>query len=201
MTINKKGGKHKHRKRQRDFGDRKNPKHIKFADYKNGEFYAIVQRCLGCKRFEVKIIDTKWGEGSNLVFNAPLRGSKKLRRFSKVQIEDMVKVEYDASIKSMRIVLPYQEWEKNYIENDYDDEGNCRIIKSTVGGFDFSEDAISTATTSGNSKSSDNSISIAQLTGIASSDEEEEEETPSQKSVDDRKKQRQKDLDEFIDAI
>jgi len=198
MTINKKGGKHKHMKRQRDTGEKRNPKHINFANYENGEFYAIVQRCLGSKRFEVKIIDTKWGEGSNLVFNAPLRGSRKLRRFGKVKVEDMVKVEYDASIKSMRIVLPYQEWEKNYIENDYDNDGNCRIIKSTLSGFDFSEDAVSAATSAKVGKR-DKSISIAQLTGIASSDEEDE--IPVQKSTEDRKAAKQRELDELIDGI
>jgi len=195
MTINKKGGKHKHRKRQRDTGDRKNPKHIQFADYENGEFYAIVQRCLGSKRFEVKIIDTKWGEGSNLVFNAPLRGSKKLRRFSKVQLEDLVKVEYDSSIKSMRIVLPYQEWEKNYINNDYDEHGNCRIVKNTIGGFDFSENVMSVEASANGKK--DNSISIAQLTGIASSDEE----MPVQNSKEYRKAVNQQELDKLIDEI
>ena len=111
MTINRKGGKHKHMKRIRNNGgeDRKNPKHIQFANNADGEYYAKVIKAYGNKRFEVEVVDTLW-DHKKRTHTASMRGSRKIRKFGRVTADKLVMITFDESIGYMNIHLVYQDW-------------------------------------------------------------------------------------------
>jgi len=46
-----------------------------------GEYYAIILKSLGSKRFDVKIVDRLWEKGKKRTHNASIRGSKKMNRY------------------------------------------------------------------------------------------------------------------------
>ena len=133
MTINKKGGKHKHLKRTRNNTgeDRKNPKNIERTNIEYSEYYAIVLKSLGNKRFEIRVVDTLWKEKKR-VFNASLRGSKKMRKFRPLlmrgaQNNRLVKIGYDESISLVDIIHVYQDWE-SYLQEEVNEDGERRFI-------------------------------------------------------------------------
>ena len=204
MTINRKGGKHKHMKRNRNVGeDRRNPKHIRKALSEMGEFYAKVIKPYGNKRFEVTIVDTTW-EQKNRTMTASLRGSKKMRKFDRVTTDKIVMVTYDDTIGYLDIAHVYKDWEVSYLKKDKVEEtGEFRIVldntvRDDVFSFDYSLQNTSVQT----KKDDPKSISIAELTGIASDDEYNEEEVNYQNvSYTKKSNKKKEDLDNFIDNI
>jgi hypothetical protein len=229
MTINKKGGKHKHLKRNRNNNpeDRKNPKHISRASVEIGEYYAVILKSLGSKRFDIKIVDRLWETGKKRTYNASMRGSKKMNRYRGIlkngnQSNRLIKVTYDSSIEFIDIIHAYQDWETEYL---IEEEMCCpsgtegeeqRIIMDASadaeGGFKFE-------TVSGKRKDTfrekkKNTVSMSELTGLpSSSDEEDEDGEVKQHEFVALNKQRykkvskykdtmsQKDFDDFIDNI
>jgi hypothetical protein len=212
MTINRKGGKHKHMKRNRNAGgeDRKNPKHIQFADYALGQYYAKVIKPYGNKRFEVQIVDTLWKQNKR-IHTASMRGSRKIRRFGRITTDRLVMIIFDESIGHLSIHLAYQDWEIDYIKKNCDNgSGEPRIImggeiNDEVFKFDYSllDEPIESS-----SKES-RTVSISQLTGIPSDDEDDdigdyEKQTTSPKnkrSGSIKNEKNKKELDDFIDGI
>ena len=212
MTINRKGGKHKHMKRTRNNGgeDRKNPKHIQFANNADGEYYAKVIKPYGNKRFEVKVVDTLW-KHKKRTHTASMRGSRKVRKFGRVTADKLVMITFDESIGYMNIHLIYQDWETDYIRKNCDDgSGGKRIIMSAeineeAFQFDYSFLDEPNEASSKESKL----ISISQLTGIPSDDEDDigyyGNSTPSPKDKRSggggKSEKKKKELDELIDGI
>ena len=201
MTINRKGGKHKHMKRNRNVGeDRKNPKHIRRALYEMGEFYAKVIKPYGNKRFEVTIVDTTW-KGKKITMTASLRGSKKMRKFERVTSDKIVMVTYDDTIGYLDIAHVYKDWEVSYIKKDKVEEtGEFRIIldnvvKDNVFSFDFSLQNTEVKTKEDDPRS----ISISELTGIPSDDEEEEVNYQNVSHI--KTSNKKNDLEELINSI
>lgn len=201
MTINRKGGKHKHMKRNRNVGeDRKNPKHIRRALSEMGEFYAKVIKPYGNKRFEVTIVDTTW-KGKKITMTASLRGSKKMRKFERVTSDKIVMVTYDDTIGYLDIAHVYKDWEVSYIKKDKVEEtGEFRIIldnvvKDDVFSFDFSLQNTEVKTKEDDPKS----ISISELTGIPSDDEEEEVNYQNVSHI--KTSNKKNDLEELINSI
>jgi len=212
MTINRKGGKHKHMKRTRNNGgeDRKNPKHIQFANNADGEYYAKVIKPYGNKRFEVEVVDTLW-KHKKRTHTASMRGSRKVRKFGRVTADKLVMITFDESIGYMNIHLIYQDWETDYIRKNCDDgSGGKRIIMSAeineeAFQFDYSFLDEPNEASSKESKL----ISISQLTGIPSDDEDDigyyGNSTPSPKDKRSggggKSEKKKKELDELIDGI
>lgn len=204
MTINRKGGKHKHMKRNRNVGeDRRNPKHIRKALFEMGEFYAKVIKPYGNKRFEVTIVDTTWQQKKRTM-TASLRGSKKMRKFDRVTADKIVMVTYDDTIGYLDIAHVYKDWEVSHLTKEKIEEtGEFRIVldntvRDDVFNFDYSLLNSSVKT----EKDDPKSVSIAELTGIASDDEEEEEEVNYQNvSYTKKSNKKKEDLDNFIDNI
>ena len=213
MTINRKGGKHKHMKRTRNNGgeDRKNPKHIQFANNADGEYYAKVIKPYGNRRFEVEVVDTLWKQKKR-THTASMRGSRKMRKFGRVTADKLVMITFDESIGYMNIHLVYQDWETDYIKKNCDDgSGGPRIIMSAeindeAFKFDYSlldepDDA---------SSKESKTVSISQLTGIPSDDEDDDigyygNSAPSPKDKRSggggKSEKNKKELDDFIDGI
>jgi len=212
MTINRKGGKHKHMKRTRNNGgeDRKNPKHIQFANNADGEYYAKVIKPYGNKRFEVEVVDTLW-KHKKRTHTASMRGSRKVRKFGRVTADKLVMITFDETIGYMNIHLIYQDWETDYIRKNCDDgSGGKRIIMSAeineeAFQFDYSFLDEPNEASSKESKL----ISISQLTGIPSDDEDDigyyGNSTPSPKDKRSggggKSEKKKKELDELIDGI
>ena len=213
MTINRKGGKHKHMKRTRNNGgeDRKNPKHIQFANNADGEYYAKVIKPYGNKRFEVEVVDTLW-KHKKRTHTASMRGSRKVRKFGRVTADKLVMITFDETIGYMNIHLIYQDWETDYIRKNCDDgSGGKRIIMSAeineeAFQFDYSFLDEPNEASSKESKL----ISISQLTGIPSDDEDDDigyygNSTPSPKDKRSggggKSEKKKKELDELIDGI
>lgn len=213
MTINRKGGKHKHMKRTRNNGgeDRKNPKHIQFANNADGEYYAKVIKPYGNKRFEVEVVDTLW-KHKKRTHTASMRGSRKVRKFGRVTADKLVMITFDESIGYMNIHLIYQDWETDYIRKNCDDgSGGKRIIMSAeineeAFQFDYSFLDEPNEASSKESKL----ISISQLTGIPSDDDDDDigyygNSTPSPKDKRSggggKSEKKKKELDELIDGI
>ena len=201
MTINRKGGKHKHMKRNRNVGeDRKNPKHIRRALSEMGEFYAKVIKPYGNKRFEVTIVDTTW-KGKKITMTASLRGSKKMRKFERVTSDKIVMVTYDDTIGYLDIAHVYKDWEVSYIKKDkVEENGEFRIIldnvvKDNVFSFDFSLQNTEVKTREDDPRS----ISISELTGIPSDDEEEEVNYQNVSHI--KTSNKKNDLEELINSI
>ena len=226
MTINKKGGKHKHLKRDRNnkTEERRNPKNIDRASYEMGEYYAIVLKSLGSKRFDIKIVDRLWETGKKRTYNASMRGSKKMNRYRGIlkngnQSNRLIKVTYDDSIQFVDIIHAYQDWEGEYLVEQemctINGEQEQRIVidasADAEGGFRFE-------TVSGKRKDTfrekkKNTVSMSELTGLPSSDEEDEDGEVKQHEFVALNKQRykkvskykdtmsQKDFDDFIDNI
>ena len=213
MTINRKGGKHKHMKRNRNVGgeDRKNPKNIYCADSSLGEFYGKVTKIYGNKRFEVQIIDSEWKEKKRS-HTASLRGSRKMRQFERVTLDKIVMVSYDDTIGFMDIQRVYKDWEVDHItKNIYGDSGDPRIMvegKVNAYGFNFDYSLLEEEHVETSPKES-KLMSISQLTGIQSDDEDDDtgyygNSTPSPKdkrSGGAKSKKKKKMSDDFIDAI
>lgn len=208
MTINRKGGKHKHMKRNRNNGgeDRKNPKNIHFANSGMGEFYGKVTKVYGNKRFEIQIIDSDWKEKKRS-HTASLRGSRKMRQFERVTLDKIVMVSFDDTIGFMDIQRVYRDWEIDYItKNTYGDSGNPRIvIEGDVNTDAFNFD-YSLLEQSEEAKKDKKIVSIAELTGIASDDEDDDEPTfygnsQPQRNARAKNNKKDEDLDNFIDAI
>lgn len=182
MTINRKGGKHKHFKRTRNTGeDKQNPKNIEKTMLGFSEYYAIVLKSLGNKRFEIRVVDTLW-KGKKKIFNASLRGSKKMRKFRSLltrgaQNNRLVKIGYDESISLVDVIHVYHDWESIYLQDEKREDGEERIILNTkednMSSFKF--DKVSNKNVNRFDKKKKKSISIKELTGIPSSDDEEEE--------------------------
>ena len=203
MTINRKGGKHKHMKRNRNVGEeRKNPKHIRKALNEMGEFYAKVIKPYGNKRFEVTIVDSTWQQKKRTM-TATLRGSKKMRKFERVTADKIVMVTYDETIGYLDIAHVYKDWEVSYLKKDKVEEtGEFRIVlDNTVGDYTFSFDYSLQNTSKQTDKDDHKSISIAELTGIVSDDEEEEEVNYQNVSYSKKSNKKKEDLDNFIDNI
>ena len=214
MTINRKGGKHKHMKRTRNNGgeDRKNPKHIQFANNADGEYYAKVIKPYGNRRFEVEVVDTLWKQKKR-THTASMRGSRKMRKFGRVTADKLVMITFDESIGYMNIHLVYQDWETDYIKKNCDDgSGGPRIIMSAeindeAFRFDYSMLDEPNEVSSKESKT----VSISQLTGIPSDDEDDDigyygNSTPSPKdkrsgSGGGKSEKKKKELDDLIDGI
>ena len=213
MTINRKGGKHKHMKRTRNNGgeDRKNPKHIQFANNADGEYYAKVIKPYGNKRFEVEVVDTLW-KHKERTHTASMRGSRKVRKFGRVTADKLVMITFDETIGYMNIHLIYQDWETDYIRKNCDDgSGGKRIIMSAeineeAFQFDYSFLDEPNEASSKESKL----ISISQLTGIPSDDDDDDigyygNSTPSPKDKRSggggKSEKKKKELDELIDGI
>ena len=203
MTINRKGGKHKHMKRNRNVGEeRNNPKHIRKAFNEMGEFYAKVIKPYGNKRFEITIIDSTW-KGKNRTMTASLRGSRKMRRLGRLTADKIVLVTYDDTINYIDIAHIYKDWEVSHLKKDKVEEtGEFRIVldntvRDDVFSFDYSLQNTSVQT----DKDDPKSISIAELTGIASDDEEEEEVNYQNVSYTKKSNKKKEDLDNFIDNI
>lgn len=213
MTINRKGGKHKHMKRTRNNGgeDRKNPKHIQFANNADGEYYAKVIKPYGNRRFEVEIVDTLWKQKKR-THTASMRGSRKMRKYGRVTADKLVMITFDESIGYVNIHLVYQDWEADYIKKNCDDgSGGPRIIMSAeindeAFRFDYSMLDEPNEVSSKESKT----VSISQLTGIPSDDEDDDigyygNSTPSPKDKRSggggKKEKNKKELDDFIDGI
>jgi len=201
MTINRKGGKHKHMKRNRNVGeDRKNPKHIRRALSEMGEFYAKVIKPYGNKRFEVTIVDTTW-KGKKITMTASLRGSKKMRKFERVTSDKIVMVTYDDTIGYLDIAHVYKDWEVSYIKKDKVEEtGEFRIIldnvvKDNVFSFDFSLQNKEEKTKEDDPRS----ISISEITSIPSDDEEEEVNYQNVSHI--KTSNKKDDLEELINSI
>ena len=207
MTINRKGGKHKHMKRNRNVGeDRRNPKHIRKALSEMGEFYAKVIKPYGNKRFEVTIVDTTWQQKKRTM-TASLRGSKKMRKFERVTADKIVMVTYDDTIGYLDIAHVYKDWEVSHLTKEKIEEtGEFRIVldntvRDDVFNFDYSLLNSSVKT----EKDDPKSVSIAELTGIASDDEYNEEcQDIISNNINrnrNNKSKKEKDLDDFIDNI
>lgn len=203
MTINRKGGKHKHFKRNRNVGEeRNNSKHIRKAFNERGEFYAKVIKPYGNKRFEITIIDTTW-KGKKRTMTASLRGSKKMRRLDKLTADKIVLVTYDDTIDYIDIAHIYKEWEVEYLKKDKVEETNeyrivlGNVINNEVFDFDYSLLNTSVKTEEDDPKS----ISISELTGIASDDEEEEEVVDYQNKSHTKSSNKKNNLEDFIDNI
>ena len=185
MTINRRGGKHKHFKRTRNNTgeDKQNPKNIEKAMVQYSEYYAIILKSLGNKRFEIRVVDTLW-KGKKRIFNASLRGSKKMRRFRSIlsrgaQNNRLIKIGYDESISLIDVIHAFHDWESIYLQDEKREDGERRIILDTYedNNSSFKFDLVSNNNENqfkGNKKEK-NSISIKDLTGIPSSDEEDEE--------------------------
>lgn len=185
MTINKKGGKHKHLKRRRNNGgeDRKNPKNIQKPISKFSEYYAIVLKSLGSKRFEIQVVDALWNE-KKIIFNVSLRGSKKMRKFRRLltkgaQNNRLVKIGYYTDISLVDIIHVYEDWESNYLQDEICEDGETKRIilnneENSNNSIKFNRDPNKKENRF--MKKKVDSISIKDLTGIPSSDEEEEEE-------------------------
>lgn len=135
MTINKKGGKHKHKKRVRNNPDceRRNPKHIDMPAKKLGTYFAkIVSRALGGRRFRVKIQDKQFDK--ELV--AQVRGSKRMKYKCPRVIEgSYVIVSYSDYDKRVIILWVYKDWEVRYLKSkkliivkDDDDDNICAFV-------------------------------------------------------------------------
>jgi|688.fasta_scaffold446062_2 hypothetical protein len=179
MTINKKGGKHKHFKRDTTIKDAaKNPNNINKASILNNEFYATINKSLGNKRYEIKVIDSLW-KNTKIIFNAVLKGSKKMKKFYSLltngnQNNRLVKISYDDTINFIEIIHVYHEWEIDFLKDELDDDNNVRILfnKSDNLNNEFSYDFAEANIQSKVKKS--NSISIEELTGVASSDDDDD---------------------------
>jgi hypothetical protein len=209
MTINRKGGKHKHMKRNRNNGDedRKNPKNIYCANSGMGEFYGKVTKVYGNKRFEIQIIDSDWKEKKRS-HTASLRGSRKMRQFERVTLDKIVMVSYDDTIGFMDIQRVYKDWEIDHItKNTYGDSGNPRIvIEGEVNTDAFNFDYSLLEQPEEEAKKDKKIVSIAELTGIASDDEDNDEATfygnsQPQRNARAKNNKKDEDLDDFIDAI
>ena len=207
MTINRKGGKHKHMKRNRNVGEeRNNPKHIRKAFNEMGEFYAKVIKPYGNKRFEITIIDSTWQQKKRTM-TASLRGSRKMRKLGRLTADKIVLVTYDDTINYIDIAHIYKDWEVSHLKKDKVEEtGEFRIvldntIRDDVFSFDYSLQNTSVKT----EKDDPKSISIEELTGIASDDEYNEEcQDIISKNMNrnrNNKTKKEKDLDDFIDNI
>lgn len=203
MTINRKGGKHKHMKRNRNVGEeRNNPKHIRKAFNEMGEFYAKVIKPYGNKRFEINIIDSTWQQKKRTM-TASLRGSRKMRKLGRLTADKIVLVTYDDTINYIDIAHIYKDWEVSHLKKDKVEEtGEFRIvldntIRDDVFSFDYSLQNTSVKT----EKDDPKSISIEELTGIASDDEEEEEVNYQNVSYTKKSNKKKEDLDNFIDNI
>jgi hypothetical protein len=212
MTINRKGGKHKHMKRTRNNGseDRKNPKHIQFANNAVGEYYAKVIKPYGNRRFEVEVVDTLWKQKKR-THTASMRGSRKVRKFGRVTADKLVMITFDESIGYMNIHLVYQDWETDYINKNCDDgSGGPRIIMGAeindeAFRFDYSLLDEPNEASSKESKT----VSISQLTGIPSDDEDDDigyygnsTSSPKDKrSGSGKSEKKKKELDDLIDGI
>lgn len=212
MTINKKGGKHKHLKRNRNnkTEDRRNPKNIDSALNEMGEYYAIILKSLGSKRFDVKIVDRLWEKGKKRTYNASIRGSKKMNRYRSLlkngnQSNRLIKVTYDSSIQLIDIIHAYQDWEGEYLIEEemcfLNGEQEQRIvingIDDTEGGFKF--ETVSCKRKDVFREKKKNTVSMSELTGIPSSDEEGEEEVQHEFAA--LNKQRYKKVSRYKDTM
>ena len=135
MTINKKGGKHKHKKRVRNNPDceRRNPKNIDMPAKRLGTYFAkVVSRALGGRRFKVKIQDKQFDK--ELV--AQVRGSKRMKYKCPRVIEgSYVIVSYSDYDKRVIILWVYKDWEVTYLKSkkliivkDDDDDNICAFV-------------------------------------------------------------------------
>lgn len=142
MTINKKGGKHKHKKRVRNNNpeERKNKKNIHYPSPDLGTYYGKVVKKLGGRGYLVKILhkgfetaDNKGskkgtkGKGEHF---AKLRGSRQMKwkcPFPNVGSYVIVEIaDYD---NKKMIVWTYKDWEVDHLKKtksivDMDDEKN-----------------------------------------------------------------------------
>ena len=135
MTINKKGGKHKHKKRVRNNPEeeRKNPKNIDMPSKSLGTYFAkVVSKALGGRRFKVKIQDKNFDK--EIV--AQVRGSKRMKYKCPRVIEGShVIVSHSDYDKKVIILWVYKDWEVRYLKSKnliVTDKGNDDDICSFV---------------------------------------------------------------------
>lgn len=115
MTINKKGGKHKHKKRQRNNTSemRKNPKNIHEAKVSEGTYYAkVVSKGLGNRRFKIRVPDRSEQE-----YISQVRGSRHMKYQCPRATEGCWVIaahsEYD---DKMTIDWVFKDWEVIYLK-------------------------------------------------------------------------------------
>ena len=115
MTINKKGGKHKHKKRIRNNpdGDNHNPKNIDMPSKKEGTYFAKVIKVLGNKHFKVIVFNNN--EDEDKEYTGVLRGSKQMKwKCPRVTLNSYVIVSISEYIKKAQIHWVYKDWETKY---------------------------------------------------------------------------------------
>ena len=128
MTINKKGGKHKHKKRQRNNPSemRKNPKNIHRANASLGTYYAkVISKGLGNRRFKIRV-----PELADKEYIAQVRGSRHMKyQCPRAKENCWVIVAHSDYDDKMTIDWVFRDWEvdhlkKNEVIIDKDDKNS-----------------------------------------------------------------------------